>query len=188
MKIYPYVLHISFGNSQQRDYNYSMLYFYFNFTLRARGDLCYIYNNACLSNNSQFLNFKIGILLAGGRSKQHELSLLRNRCLRICELKPNVSSDYSFFIVYLKKMNYTLLKQRLYRSGNYRLNNLVFVSIFNGMLRLFALYSIHPCFFFFFFYKAALKGSLYISASFSSIYLDGSMVVRLNMWLYFCVY
>lgn len=52
IKIYPYDLHISFGNSQQRDYNYSMLYFYFNFTLRARGDLCYIYNNACLSNNS----------------------------------------------------------------------------------------------------------------------------------------
>lgn len=50
IKIYPYFLHISFGNSQQRDYDFSMLlYFYFNFTLRARGDLCYIYNNAYLS-------------------------------------------------------------------------------------------------------------------------------------------
>lgn len=51
IKIYPYFLHISFGNSQQREYNYSMLlYLYFNFTLR--GDLCYINNNAYLSNNS----------------------------------------------------------------------------------------------------------------------------------------
>lgn len=44
--------HFLWKFTAERDYNYSMLYFYFNFTLRARGDLCYIYNNACLSNNS----------------------------------------------------------------------------------------------------------------------------------------